>query len=61
FNEYIIEMEELEYGKMLSMDMQNFEINNPNIDSEKDIRIEDSIVVVEDTNLETSTRYSADV
>ncbi|CAG8833557.1 12014_t:CDS:1, partial [Cetraspora pellucida] len=61
FNEYITEMEELEYGEMLSTDMQIFEINNPNIDSEEDTGIEDSTVEVEDTNSETSTRYSADV
>ncbi|CAG8668942.1 24827_t:CDS:2, partial [Dentiscutata erythropus] len=61
FNEYITKMEELEYSEMLSTDMQIFKINNPNIDSEEDIRIEDSIVEVEDTSSETSTRYSADI
>ncbi|CAG8683279.1 18821_t:CDS:2, partial [Racocetra fulgida] len=42
FNEYITEMEELEHGEMLRTDIQIFEINNPNIDSEDDTRIEET-------------------
>ncbi|CAG8576590.1 16738_t:CDS:2 [Dentiscutata erythropus] len=60
FNGYITKIEKLEYGEMLNTDMQIFEINNSNINSEENIKIKDSIVEVEDTSSKTSTRYSAD-